>query len=215
VFANAGHKVVPTFITRIEDSAGNLLDEYKGNRAVIMPEQTAYLLTSMLEGVVQNGTGRNVKSLNRPTAGKTGTTNDQHDAWFMGYTPDVLAGVWVGYDDQRTLGASGTGGKVAAPIWLDFMKQATAGTSVSDFVMPEGILCVHVDPQTGLRARHDNVDAYLECFRRGTEPRTFTPIWKYDPELGTETLVTDETADPVSTHEQQPLAPPIGRQIFQ
>jgi penicillin-binding protein 1A len=215
VFANAGRKVDPMFITRIEDSAGNLLDEYKGNRAVIMPEQTAYLLTSMLEGVVQNGTGRNVKSLNRPTAGKTGTTNDQHDAWFMGYTPDVLAGVWVGYDDQRTLSASGTGGKVAAPIWLDFMKQATAGTSVSDFVMPEGILCVHVDPQTGLRARHDNVDAYLECFRRGTEPRTFTPIWKYDPELGTETLVTDETADPVSTHEQQPLAPPIGRQIFQ
>jgi penicillin-binding protein 1A len=180
-----------------------------------MPAQTAYLLTSMLEGVVQNGTGRTVKALNRPVAGKTGTTNDQHDAWFMGYTPDLLAGVWVGYDDQRSLGASGTGGHVAAPVWLAFMKEATANTSVSDFTMPNGIACVHVDPETGLRARADNVQAYLECFKRGTEPRTFTPIWKYDPELGTETLVTDETTDPVNVRDTPPPAPPIRRQIFQ
>jgi penicillin-binding protein 1A len=150
----------------------------------------------MLEGVVQNGTGRSVRSLGRPVAGKTGTTNDQHDAWFVGYTPDILTGVWVGYDDHRTLGSSGTGGRVAAPIWLDFMKKAVANMPVHDFDMPNGISCVHIDPATGLRARIDDVDAPLECFKRGSEPRTFTPIWRYDPALGTETLITDENIDP-------------------
>jgi penicillin-binding protein 1A len=213
-FANDGSMVDPMFITRIEDASGTLIEEYRGNRKAVMSPQTAYLITSMLEGVVQNGTGRSVRELGRPVAGKTGTTNDQHDAWFLGYTPDILTGVWVGYDDHRTLGASGTGGKVAAPVWLDFMKKAVASMPVRDFDMPNGITCVHIDPESGLRARIDDVDAPLECFRRGSEPRTFAPIWRYDPALGTETLVTDETVDPhrVTTTPPETRAP---QRLFQ
>jgi len=194
-FANGGIMVEPLFITRIEDASGNLLEEYHGNQTELMSPQTAYLMASMLEGVVQNGTGRTVKVLNRPVAGKTGTTNDQHDAWFIGFTPQLLTATWVGYDDHRTLGVSGTGGRVAAPIWLDFMQQAMKDKPVADFTMPPGISCVNVDPKSGLRARDGAVDAYLECFKRGSEPRTFSPVWRYDPDLGTETLVTDENID--------------------
>ena len=194
-FANNGIMVTPTFITRIEDASGNLIEEYTPDRTEIMSAQTAYLITSMLEGVVQNGTGRSVKALNRPVAGKTGTTNDQHDAWFVGYTPELLAAVWVGYDDHRTLGTKGSGGRVAAPIWLDFMKVAMADRPVRDFDMPDGIACTHIDPESGLRARAGNVSAYMECFKRGTVPEQFTPIWRYDPVLGAEVLVTGDAGD--------------------
>ena len=162
--------------------------------------QTAYLITSMLEGVIQNGTGRSVQSIGRPAAGKTGTTNDQHDAWFVGYTPDLLTGVWVGYDDHRSLGAEGTGGKVAAPIWLDFMKQAVADQPARAFTIPDGITCVLIDKTTGLRARLDDLDAPLECFLDGTEPRSFAPTWESDSAFGADTVVTG----------QEPVAEPSG-----
>ncbi len=196
-FANGGRMVEPIFITRIEDAAGNLIEATELIATDVMSPQTAYLITSMLEGVVQNGTGKRVKVLNRPVAGKTGTTDDQHDAWFVGYTPDLLTTVWVGYDDHtRTMGLMGTGGRVAAPLWLSFMEEALDGKPVAHFQMPEGIDCMNVDPESGLRARADNLEASLECFKSGTAPKEFTPVWRYDPELGTETLVTDEHVAP-------------------
>ena len=190
-FANAGVKAEPLFITRIEDASGNLVEQRVPTYKEIMSPQTAYLMTTLLEGVVQNGTGRTVKVLNRPVAGKTGTTNDQHDAWFVGFTPDLLAAVWIGYDDHRPLGPQGTGGKVAAPIWLAFMRKALEGTPVREFAMPEGITCVNIDPATGLRAREYNLRAYLECFKQGTEPNRFEPTWEVDPDSGSETLVVE------------------------
>ena len=124
-------------------------------------------------------------------AGKTGTTNDQHDAWFIGYTPDLLAGVWVGYDDHRPLGRDATGGRVAAPIWVDFMKDAIRDKPATAFAMPEGIRCVLIDRATGLRAREDDWDAPLECFKDGTEPQAFAPIWQPEPASGTEAVVPE------------------------
>jgi penicillin-binding protein 1A len=159
--------------------------------------QTAYLMTSMMEGVVERGTGRGVRSLNRPVAGKTGTTNEQRDGWFLGYVPDLVSGVWVGFDDDRTLGASGTGGKVAAPIWLDFMLRALEGKPVTDFEMPEDIGCVNIDPETGLRARDTELDSVLECFKVGTEPVEFSPEWKVDPDEGSESLTIEEIVTPI------------------
>ena len=98
-----------------------------------MRPATAYVVTSMMETVVQHGTGRAALDLGRPVAGKTGTTNDTHDAWFIGFTPDLLAGVWVGFDSERSLGAKETGGHAAAPIWTAFMKQALGNRPAVDF----------------------------------------------------------------------------------
>ncbi|RMD85791.1 MAG: PBP1A family penicillin-binding protein [Candidatus Dadabacteria bacterium] len=211
-FANAGVKAEPLFITRIEDAAGNLVEEWTPTYREVMSPQTAYLMTSLLEGVVQNGTGRAVKVLNRPVAGKTGTTNEQHDAWFVGFTPDLLAAVWIGYDDHRPLGPHGTGGKVAAPIWLAFMRKALEGMPVKEFPIPEGITCVNIDPKTGLRARENNLQAYLECFKSGTEPQEFEPLWQADPSSGSETLVLDPTPASAPT---PPLRQPVLPQSFQ
>jgi penicillin-binding protein 1A len=190
-FANSGRRAEPVFITRIEDSDGNLLEQNAGKITDTISPQTAYLITSLLEGVVQNGTGRAARALDRPVAGKTGTTNEQVDAWFVGYTPDLLAAVWIGYDDNRTLGPKSTGGHIAAPLWVRFMQKALAGHPVTDFEMPDGIRCVNIDPETGLRARADNMKAYLECFKDGSEPQQFTPLWRYDPDQGTEVLAPD------------------------
>jgi len=203
--------VEPVFITRIEDAEGNLIEATELYTHEVMSPQTAYLITSMLEGVVQNGTGRSVKVLNRPVAGKTGTTDDQHDAWFVGFTPGLLTSVWVGYDDHRTLGPSGTGGKVAAPLWLSYMQDALKDQPVADFPMPEGIDCVNIDPGSGLRARADNMSAYLECFKHGTAPSAFTPVWQFDPALGTETLVTDEYVEPRRAMPTDRRPPPPSR----
>jgi penicillin-binding protein 1A len=195
-FANGGKRLPPLFITRIEDSTGKLIEEFSSKPSEITSPQTSYLLTSMLEGVVQSGTGTAAKELGRPVAGKTGTTNDQHDAWFIGYTPDVLAGVWVGYDDHRPLGRDATGGRVAAPIWVDFMKNAIRDKPATDFAMPEGIRCVLIDRATGLRAREDDWDAPLECFKEGTEPQAFAPVWQPEPAVGSEALIPEGMPPP-------------------
>jgi penicillin-binding protein 1A len=181
-FANGGQRLSPLFITRIEDSEGKLIEEFEAKRTSVTTPQTAYLITSMLEGAVQHGTGTAAKELGRTVAGKTGTTNDQHDAWFIGYTPDLLTGVWIGYDDHRPLGRTATGGRVAAPIWVDFMKAAVRDRAAADFAMPAGIRCVLIDKATGLRARASDIDAPLECFKEGTEPQIIAPTWQPAPQ---------------------------------
>lgn len=158
VFANLGMRAEPRFITRITDSQGNVIDENLPETEQVIAPETAYQMTSMLESVIQRGTGRRAAALGRPAAGKTGTTNDVNDVWFIGYTPQLLAGVWVGFDEKRSLGGRETGGQVAAPIWTAFMEGALAGQPVLDFPVPDGIRC------TLVRAGR------LECFRRGTEP---------------------------------------------
>lgn len=165
VFAAGGRRIEPVFIKRIEDRSGAVLEEHthsnlrpadshtriiaQTNRAVfpagyaIAPE-TAYIMTDLLKNVILTGTAQRAKALNRPLAGKTGTTNEYGDAWFIGYAPDLVAGVWVGYDDHQTLGQEQTGGRVALPIWVAFMGEALKTIPVRDFDIPPGIVFARV-----------------------------------------------------------------------
>ncbi len=169
VFANHGQRPEPIFIQKITDAQGNVLEDRTPQlRQVISPE-TAYQITSMLEDVIRRGTGKKAQELQRPAAGKTGTTNDFMDAWFIGYTPQLLAGVWVGFDEKRTIGSKETGGRVAAPIWTRFMQRALEGQPILDFQVPDGLSCVPINAHSGQRVRYGE-GALLECFRKGTEP---------------------------------------------
>jgi penicillin-binding protein 1A len=131
---------------------------------------TAFLMTDMLTAVVEDGTGRRVRELGRAVAGKTGTTNDHVDAWFVGYTPQVAAGVWVGYDEIRSLGVNETGSRAAAPIFLEFMQQAHRDLPAADFEAPAGVVFVNVDKDTGLLACDNGQPHRFQPFREGTAP---------------------------------------------
>jgi penicillin-binding protein 1A len=132
----------------------------------------AFLATDMLHGVVVDpeGTGKQARALRRPLGGKTGTTNEQGDAWFIGFSPDLMAGVWVGYDEKRVLGKGETGGMAALPIWIDFMRAALADRPRRDFPVPDGIVFARVDRATGLLAGPASRDTYFQAYAEGTEP---------------------------------------------
>lgn len=133
--------------------------------------QTAYIMTNILEGVVQHGTGWRAKVLGRPVAGKTGTTNDQYDAWFIGFTPDIVAGTWVGFDQENPLGKNETGSRVAAPIFVDFMKDIYKDKPVEAFPVPDKIEFAKIDKKSGLLAAPNQTkDVIFECFKEGTAP---------------------------------------------
>ncbi|MDG2307397.1 MAG: PBP1A family penicillin-binding protein [Candidatus Binatia bacterium] len=169
VFANLGSRVEPRFITSITDRDGRLLEQTPVQTTPEISPETAYITVNLMRSVVENGTGKRAR-LERAVAGKTGTTNDLRDAWFMGYTPELLAGVWVGYDSDRTLGKKETGGRSAAPIWKSFMEEALEGVPVKDFPVPRDIVLVNVDKKSGERARPGQAGSMIEAYRRGTEP---------------------------------------------
>ncbi len=172
-FANHGVRLTPIAVKSVSDNSGRVL--YINDTApvqAIKPE-TAYLITNLLKGVIEQGTGWKARELNRPAGGKTGTTNDNRDAWFIGYTPTLVAGIWVGYDDQRSLGVRTTGSRAALPIWLDFMKQAIQGTDAADFAIPENIIMKNVDPRSGLLSTEQCSRSIREAFVPGTEPRKY------------------------------------------
>jgi penicillin-binding protein 1A len=139
---------------------------------VISPD-TAYIMTNLMESVVTRGTGQRAKAVGRPVAGKTGTTNDMKDAWFVGFVPQLVAGVWVGYDQEKSLGASGSGGQAAAPIWTEFMKRAVAGKPVLDFTTPSNITFALINPRSGKLAKAGSEWGVMECFIAGTEPNSY------------------------------------------
>jgi penicillin-binding protein 1A len=139
---------------------------------VISPE-TAYVMTNLMQSVVASGTGQRARAVGRPVAGKTGTTNGMKDAWFIGYVPQLVAGVWVGYDQERSLGAGGTGGQAAAPIWTEFMQRALVGMTVQDFSPPANVSFAFINPRTGRLAKESSVGGLLECFIIGTEPTAY------------------------------------------
>jgi penicillin-binding protein 1A len=126
-----------------------------------------------LKGVVQEGTGWRARALGRPCAGKTGTTNEYTDAWFVGYTPDLITGVWVGFDEKKPLGRFETGSRAASPIWVAYMQKAQAGRPVRNFPIPEGIVFAKIDPKTGLLANPAAKDVIFECFKEGTQPTQY------------------------------------------
>jgi len=192
MLVNGGFRIEPTLIDRVQDKNGvtiyrhdtrecpdcqdvawveqpppNLAD----TRMPIADPASVYQVVSMLEGVVLRGTGTKVKAVGRPIAGKTGTTNESFDAWFVGFTPDLAAGVFVGFDEPRTLGAKETGSSAAAPIFRDFMKAALEGKPAIPFRVPSEIRFVHVNRFTGEPVPAGHPDAVLEAFKPGTEPR--------------------------------------------
>jgi penicillin-binding protein 1A len=188
---NGGRKVTPTLIDRIQDRYGHTIykhdqRECRGcdakkwenqpeptlidKREHVIDPMTAYQITSLMEGVVQRGTGRAVRAVGKPIAGKTGTTNDEKDVWFIGFSPDLVAGVYMGYDKPRHIANHASGGSLAAPIFRDFMKAALADKPAVPFRVPAGIKLVRVNPRTGVRAGPGERDVILEAFKPGTAP---------------------------------------------
>ena len=171
VFATEGVRAEPFAIRLVEDAKGQVLEHRdEPETKEVLTKQTAYVVTNMLQDVVRHGTGQQAKALGRPLAGKTGTTNDFTDAWFVGFSPSLVAGVWVGFDDMRSLGNRESGAVAALPIWIPFMKAALADRPVEDFPVPEKIVTVRVDPATGFLAPPGTESGVEEVFIKGTEP---------------------------------------------
>ncbi|NVM57139.1 MAG: penicillin-binding protein 1A [Desulfobacterales bacterium] len=174
VFDNQGYRVKPCFVTKILDRDGNVLEENHPESEKVIEKSTAYIITNLLQGVVQHGTGRRVKPLNRPVAGKTGTTNNLYDAWFAGYTPRYVTGVWVGFDEEKSLGIDETGAKAASPIWLEFMQTILKDKPVRVFQVPDGVVFAKIDAETGLLAIPESKHTIFECFKEGAIPTEYT-----------------------------------------
>lgn len=168
--ANNGVRAESLAVKQVVDHGGQVLERRNVRVEKVISPQLAFMMNHLLKGVLDRGTGRGARlqGFERPAAGKTGTTNDSRDAWFVGYTPDLLAVVWVGFDTESKLGLSAA--QAALPIWTEFMKQATAGTPVTDFIPPAGIKMIDVDPLIGCRATPDWPQAIQEAFLEGEEP---------------------------------------------
>ncbi len=173
VFAHEGVMMNPIAVKYITDSKGNLVENNEPNGAKVISSQTAFLTTSMLEDVVKYGTAKKANVMKRPVAGKTGTTNDFKDAWFIGYTPELTTAVWVGFDDLRQLGNKETGAKAALPVWISFMEEILPAVSLSSegkpFPISQGIVTAVIDPLTGLLATNKS-EKMIEFFKQGTAP---------------------------------------------
>jgi penicillin-binding protein 1A len=191
MLVNGGKRVEPVFIDRIQDRYGATLyrhderacvgcaapdwlgqtpPDLADDREQVVSPQTAYQVVSMLEGVVQRGTGRSINRIGKPLAGKTGTTNDSRDAWFVGFSADLAVGVYVGFDDNRPLGKGESGGRVAAPIFKEFMAESLKNMATPPFRIPSGVSLVRINAKTGKLATPEDETVILEAFKRGTEP---------------------------------------------
>ena len=174
-FANQGVRVDPHLVTEVLRRDGTTVERVQPGVHDVVSPQVAYLMNRLMQGVILSGTGRGAKSLGRPLAGKTGTTDDNTDAWFIGYAPDLVLGVWVGFDVKKTLGKRETGARAALPIWKEFMEAAYEGRPPEEFPRPPGIVEVPIHRETGFRAnpaaRCSPVVA--ETFIEGTEPTMY------------------------------------------
>lgn len=175
-FARGGTSIRPQIIASVASPWGEQLYLASEEITEAMTPEEAYIISSLLQQVVQDGTGARAKALGRPVAGKTGTTNDEQDAWFMGFSPYLLTGVWVGYDQVRPMGKYETGARVSLPIWLDYRQQVEELYPVEDFSVPPGIVMARVDGRTGRLAGSGTSQAYMLPFQNGTEPVYFADI---------------------------------------
>ncbi|MFT6659544.1 penicillin-binding protein 1A [Maritalea sp.] len=201
--ANGGRKINPTLIDRVQDRYGKTVFKHDericdgcnveswqnqaeplviDTRDQVLDPMTAYQITSMLEGVITRGTGSRVRSLDRPVAGKTGTSNDYKDAWFVGFTPDLAVGVYIGYDTPKGMGRAATGGELAAPIFTAFMKNAMVGKPPTPFKIPAGMTPYWIDPKTGVKVSGGE-GAIIEAFKPGTGPNLITSVIGIDSEV--------------------------------
>ncbi len=175
VFPNQGIKVEPRYILKVTDRYGNILEENKTvKRQEVLSRQTAYILTNMLQSVVDKGTGYAVRALgfSRPAAGKTGTTDETTDNWFIGFVPQITAGVWIGYDDKTSIGPNQTGGGTCAPVWTYLMKKATENLAPENFAIPPGIVFRNVCLESGDLATQSCPHTAFEVFTEKTEPKS-------------------------------------------
>lgn len=189
VLSDQGIRIEPHFIRYITDNEGEMLEETIPATQRVLKPQTAYLVTSMLQGVVEDGTGWRAKALERPVAGKTGTTDDYKDAWFIGYIPQLTAGVWVGFDRKESLGDMETGSRAAAPIWVNFMQEVIKSYPSQQFDVPEGIVFVDIDAETGLLTTPNCEKVIKETFRQGSEPVTYCEAHK--PEISPQEITPE------------------------
>ena len=191
MIVNGGHNIETTFVDRVQDRNGKTImrtdtrecprcsqsdwieqipPELPDERKRITTPESAYQMVSMLKGAIDRGTGRRVASVGKPLAGKTGTSNDSIDTWFLGFSPDLAVGVFVGFDEPKSLGANETGATTASPIFRDFMKKALSNKGSTPFRIPEGIVLVRVDPSSGLVSSLGSRNFILEAFKPGTAP---------------------------------------------
>jgi len=183
-FAAQGIRSEPILIKSVVDGKGAVLESYEPQPQESIDRVTAFLVTSLLKSVVEEGTGRGARGLNKPLAGKTGTTNNYVDAWFVGYSPSIVAGVWVGYDNAKaSLGDKETGARSALPIWIGVMARALADKEPEEFPVPDDVVFTKIDPETGLLAREGAAEAYPDVFRKGTEPTQYAET-KKGPKAG-------------------------------
>jgi penicillin-binding protein 1A len=169
VLMNQGKKVTPYFIKKIVDRTGNVFEETKVQSEQVIDPRIAFITSYVMQDVVISGTGTRVKSIGRPVAAKTGTTNDNRDAWFIGATPSLITGVWVGFDQEASLGSQEVGGRTAAPIWLYFMEKTLQKTPVESFPVPEGIAFVKVNSQG--KPISGSEKGISEAFLEGATPK--------------------------------------------
>jgi penicillin-binding protein 1A len=174
VLLNQGNRAEPYAIMSVKDNAGNVLEQTEPQALPVISKETAYLITNMMEDVIQKGTGQAAKVIGRPIAGKTGTTDEFINAWFIGGAPNLVTGVYVGFDDRRSLGETESGAHAALPIWINFMQAALKPLPVVAFTIPEGITFVKVDPATGLLEGEEGQASTVELFTKGNEPTQAT-----------------------------------------
>jgi penicillin-binding protein 1A len=192
MLVNGGKRITPTFIDRIQDRNGKTIFRHdrrncpncrdadrSRNRPPSLPDPrervadnvSAYQIVSMLKGVVQRGTGRRIRAVGKPLAGKTGTTNKEMDTWFVGFAPDLAVGVFAAFDTPRPLGRRETGSSVSAPIFKEFMTRALEGKPAIPFRVPPGVRLVRLNAKTSQLAAPGDKRVILEAFRPGSEPR--------------------------------------------
>ena len=221
VMANGGRRINPSLIDRIQDRYGRTVfkhdericdgcnaTEWTGQsepelidqREQVLDPMTAYQITSMMEGVIQRGTATKLKVLERAVAGKTGTTNDEKDAWFVGYTPELVMGVYIGFDRPTPMGKGSTGGELAAPVFLEFMEAALKDKPKREFKVPEGMNLVRINRKTGMQASGEGAETILEAFKPGTGPADQYSV------IGIETVAVEaERQRQVSPRAQQAI----------
>ena len=197
MLVNGGKRLRPTMIDRIQDKTGATVFKHDqracvgcsgvawadqpvpvipDDRELIADPASVYQVVSMLEGVIRRGTGVRARAVGKPLGGKTGTTNDSFDTWFIGFSPDLVAGVFIGFDNPRTLGRRETGSSVSAPVFTEFMTHALADMPAIPFRIPTGLRLINVSKKTGRPVRAGDPDAILEAFKPGTEPVAGAPV---------------------------------------
>lgn len=188
VFPAGGYLAETIFVREVRDRHGKVLLQKRPQQKAAISEETAFVMANVMKGVVDRGTATVIKRLGKPVGGKTGTTNNQMDVWFVGFTPEWVAGVWVGFDAKRPIGDKETGGRIAAPIFLEFMEEFLKDTPPIDFDIPNGVIPIPIDIRSGRLVAPDQPGAFIEYFKSGSEPT----LTQQDTAIPQEYLTSDE-----------------------